>query len=277
MFDSLIKFFIRLGCVFIFDKEKRKLVRKKLFDNIQKKQFFAKYKNSYNKNTFFCIGDSHTDVFSCNTYSEKVHLAPDLFSTIFTGNIHSAPEFITFHLDAVLAYSLNRYDTKNKGTEKIEWLINNGFIPENCKLVTIFGEPDCRVHIKKQAERQNRTIDSVVDDVIKNYGEFLIKMKDKGYQIYVWSPIASQKGNMEVDPVFRRYTSETERNEILKIFESKMSEFCKQNNLKFVSILSELLNDDNTSKGEYYLPDGVHLNDKGRELVLNAFSKIEEQ
>ncbi len=276
MIDKITKFFIKLFCCFILNKEKRKALRKKLLDNFEKKQFIKQSKKRFTKDTFFCIGDSHTDVFSCNTYTEKFSLAPDLFDSIFTGNIHCAPEFVTYHLDGVLAYSLNRYGTTNRGLEKIEWLIKHGFLPKGCKVVAIFGEPDCRVHVKKQSKRQERPLEDIIDDIIKNYGKFLIKMKNKGYKIYVWSPIASQKGNMEIDPVFKRYTSEIERNEILKIFETKMADFCKQNNFVFISILHDLLNDDLTSKGEYYLPDGVHLNDKGRVLVLKAFSKIGE-
>lgn len=272
--EKVIKFFIRLRCMFIFNKTYRKKKRTQLWGNIFRKRFFSSMQKKFNKKTFFCIGDSHTDVFSENTYAEKVPLAPDLFSTIFTGNIHSAPQFVTYHLDGVLAYSLNRRNTTNRGVEKIEWLIKNGFLPKGCRIVTIFGEPDCRVHVKKEADRQNCPVDVVMDNIIQNYGTFLVNLKKQGFQVYVYSPIASQKGNMEIDPVFKRFNSETERNKILLGFENKLKKFCESNNIVFISILQDLLNPDMTSKSEYYLPDGVHLNDKGRLLVLNAFSKI---
>ena len=273
----MIKFFIRLYCCFIPNKTTRKKTRNQLWEKVQKRRFISSLKPKFAKDTFFCIGDSHTDVFSENTYTEKVPLAPKLFSTIFTGNIHSAPQFVSYHLDGVLAYSLNRHGTTNKGLEKIEYLIKKGFLPAKSKVVTIFGEPDCRVHVIKQARRQNRPVEAVMDDIIKNYGAFLLKLKRQGFKVYVYSPIASQKGNMEIDPVFKRFNSETERNEILIKFEKKLSDFCQANHLTFISVLHELLNQDMTSKGEYYMPDGVHLNDKGRELILNAFSRLKDK
>lgn len=272
--DKIIKFCIRLKCCFILDKGARKKKRAELWENFSRKRFFALIHKKSNKKTFFCIGDSHTDVFSENTYTEKMPLAPNIFNTIFTGNIHSAPQFVTYHLDGVLAYSLTRYGTTNQGLEKIEWLIKNGLLPKGCRIVTIFGEPDCRVHVKKQSERQSCSVEKVIEDIIKNYGAFLTGLKERGFKIYVYSPIASQKGNMEIDPVFKRFNSETERNEILLKFEKKLKEFCLKNDLVFISILPDLLNADLTSKREYYLPDGVHLNDKGRLLILKAFSKI---
>lgn len=275
--DKIIKLGIRLKCCLILDKVTRKKKRAELWENFLRNRFFASIHKNSNKKTFFCIGDSHTDVFSENTYTEKMSLAPNIFHTIFTGNLHSAPKFVTYHLDGVLAYSLTRYGTTNQGLEKIEWLIKNGLLPKGCRIVTIFGEPDCRVHVKKQSERQSCSVDKIIEDIIKNYGAFLIELKKQGFKIYVYSPIASQKGNMEIDPVFKRFNSETERNEILLKFEKKLKEFCSQNDLIFISILPDLLNTDLTSKSEYYLPDGVHLNDKGRLLILKAFSKIGEQ
>jgi len=274
MTESLMKFLIRIRCSFIFNKAERKKKRFEMFQELERKFFSVRLKQKINKETFFCIGDSHTDVFSENTYLEKVPLAPELFSTIFTGNIHSAPQFVSYHLDGVLAYSLARRNTSNRGLEKIEWLIKKGYLPHGCKIVTIFGEPDCRVHVKKQADRNNCSTDIIIDSIIKNYGSFLLNLKKQGFRVYVYAPIASQKGNMEIDPVFKRFNSEKERNEILLKFEKSLGNFCQENGLVFISVLHELLNDDLSSKGEYYMPDGVHLNDKGRLLILNAFSKI---
>ncbi|MBR6010702.1 MAG: hypothetical protein IKP35_04810 [Alphaproteobacteria bacterium] len=232
-----------------------------------------KFCRVFTPNTFFVIGDSHTDIFNQNMFYEKVLLGQDELKSNLWGCIYSAPDFVTYHLDAVLAYNMNRHGSTMKGLEKIEYLINNGYLPKHAKVVTSLGEIDCRVHVKKQAEQQNITTDQVIYNIIQNYGTLLKMLKNKGYRVYAYAPIASQKETVDIDPQFPRYGSEIERNNISLVFGKKLKEFCDKNNMGFVSMLKDLLNDDMTTKGEYYR-DGVHLNMDARPMLVQKFKDL---
>ena len=88
-------------------------------------------------------------------------------------NYSCAPKIIAYHLDAVLAYSLGKKGTSNKVTEKIEYLLKGGFIPPGSLLILSFGEIDCRVHVKRQAEINKVSQLEVILNIINNYIRFV--------------------------------------------------------------------------------------------------------
>ncbi|MBE6444393.1 MAG: hypothetical protein E7020_07010 [Alphaproteobacteria bacterium] len=234
---------------------------------------YYNFKNSFSKNTFFVIGDSHTDIFSSNQFEKKILLGFKELKSNLWGSVYSAPEFVTYHLDACLAYNINKTNTTMKGHEKVDYLIKNKYLPKGCKVITSFGEIDCRVHIKKQAEKQNKTIDDVIDDVIEQYGNFLISLQNKGYNVIAYAPIASQKENIDIDPMFPRYGNEIERNKISLRFGNKLQMFCNKNKIKFISLLNDLVNNDLTTKSEFYR-DGVHLNMDARPIIIEKVKRL---
>lgn len=234
---------------------------------------YNNFRKVFTPETFFVVGDSHTDIFNQNMFDKKVLLGYDQLKSNLWGCTYSAPDFVTYHLDAVLAYNMNRYGSTMKGLEKVNWLIDNKYLPKHAKIVFSLGEIDVRVHVKKQAEKQNCSVEKVVDSIIEHYGTILLKLKRKGYRVYAYAPIASQKETVNIDPQFPRYGTEIERNKISQMFGEKLKSFCQQNGMGFVSVLSELLNDDMTSKGEYYR-DGVHLNMQARPLVVKKFKDL---
>ena len=246
---------------------KKKRIKKKNVHNIIHLVKDIQHKSG--KETVFVIGDSHTDIFTKNTIEKKKIIwgngTPEQNLWVNTEN---APDFIAYHVGPCLAYSTNSRHSSQFFYEKLHFLLDNGFFPDGCRILTVFGEIDCRVHVKKQAEKQNKTEEEIVDEIIRHYGEFITMLKNRGYRVTVYAPIASQKETVNVDPEFPRYGSEIERNSISILFGRKMAEFCQRGGVRFVSIINKLLNSNLTTKGEYYR-DGVHLN-------LEAFPFIEE-
>ena len=120
------------------------------------------------KNTIYVIGDSHTDLFTQNKISAKKFLGQIEKKWFLAANYSCAPKIIAYHLDAVLAYSLGKKGTSNKVTEKIEYLLKGGFIPPGSLLILSFGEIDCRVHVKRQAEINKVSQLEVILNIINN-------------------------------------------------------------------------------------------------------------
>ena len=186
-----------------------------------------------------CIGDSHVNFFCVSP-------------------------FIHHWLGPLLAYNLS-----NK-LDKVDELK----IPLGSKILMCFGEIDCRFHIQKQIILQNKSQEELVKECVLRYIDALLKISQKGYDVGAFGPVASSPFPASDHKDFPRIGTCIERNEITKIFNEELSKECKNVGLKFVSIFSLLLNEDGTSKKEFYA-DEVHLSQTimpvTKPLVLEEF------
>lgn len=262
--NKLNKKFLYKLIIFIISLIPIKIIRRKLRENFEY-QYYSnlikkEIKNNASTETIFVIGDSHTDIFNGHKLENKHLIIPNItYEESLYANISNSPKFITYLLGACLAYTTNSKKSTFSTFKKVQYLIDNNFLPKNCIICCSFGEIDCRVHIQKQAEKQNKSIEEIIDNVIKNYGDFLLNLKNQGYKIIAYAPIATQKDTVKLDKKFPRYATEIERNYIVSIFNEKLKNFCNMQDLMYLSIFNNLVNEDGSSKGEYYLTDGVHL------------------
>lgn len=236
-----------------------------LYERYRQKLYF--YRAKITNKTIFVIGDSHTDIFNGNTFSKKRNLALKEKKWFLCANYEKAPEIVTYHLDAVLAFTANNQNSTLKCKEKVKYLINNGYLPRGSKIVISLGEIDCRVHVKRQTELQEISVDKVLDNIVNNYYDFISWLQSESYDIVVYGPIAQQKDSCLLDPMYPRYGSEIERNEIVRLFNEKLKIACKNKGIGFFTIYDKLINKDGTTKDEY-LRDGVHLNNKAIPILL---------
>ena len=125
----------------------------------------------------------------------------------------------------------------------------------------MFWEIDCRVHVQKNAEKQNVDISVVVDDVIKNYGEYLMYIKSRGFDVWTFGPPCTQSDSAIIDPRYPRYGTEIERNKISQVFNDKLKKFCDNNGIKFRTLFPKLIDKDFSSI-DGALCDGCHLDEK---------------
>ena len=238
-----------------------------ILDNRKKSEFKKLVSNLINKEykfqeKIYVIGDSHTNFWSGS--DKTVFLAFE--NDIETGQ-DFLPAFKTFHLGPALAYSLNKHDSASLGLKKTEYLIKSGIIPPNATVMLCFGEIDCRVHVLKQAEIQNKSIENIIDEIIQNYFEYIKYLQNSNINVVCWAVIASQNDSRVVHIEFPRYGSETERNIATEIFNRKLEEKCKDNNVIFCSIFNSLIDNCYKTKQEYYI-DGCHLSQSAMKLAI---------
>lgn len=226
-----------------------------------------------NKNTYFVIGDSHTDVFSKNRFDGKTDIGVNRFHWFLKANYSCGPEFITYHIDAVTAYSSFSDNSATRCKEKINYLIKNGFLPKRSRIILSFGEIDCRVHILRQAELRNITTNQVITEIINNYAKLINFLKSKEFSIIVYGPVGSQSDQIGYDPLYPRYGDERTRNRISKEFTDCLSKYCTRNNIQFLTVFDELVNGDYKTDYKFYR-DGVHLNGEGRKLIIKKLSQM---
>ena len=106
-----------------------------------------------------CIGDSHASFFSGQN-----KMQPE-----FPGQSDNQIAGLEgVRLGAVLAYSLHRSNTQEKGREKLFQKIQSLNTTEHAVMLC-FGEIDCRYHILKQAEIRTQPLENVIEDCVNKY------------------------------------------------------------------------------------------------------------
>jgi hypothetical protein len=268
---KLKKFFISLIPI----KSVRHKLKDKIFIKYNLQNIKYELPSLANKETIFVVGDSHTDIFNHNTYSSKRQIYKDCkLNNMLSVNTFNAPNFVTYHIGAALAYTTNATKSSFNSLNKTEFLIKQGLLPYGSKILCCFGEIDCRVHVKKQAEQSKISISNVIDNILHNYEEYLLYLRDMGYRVIAYGPVSSQKDSVKIDSAFPRYGSELERNKITEQFNKKLYEFCGKNRIAYFSVYEFLINSDGSTKGEYFC-DGVHLNLKALEFIMQGCSSID--
>ena len=223
----------------------------------------------HREDTIVVLGDSHVNFFSGN---EELTFLP------IGQNINVCPNstpypFTPLHLGPCLAYSCNRRDTTFRCLEKVEYLFEN-FIRPHARILCCFGEIDIRVHVFKQAALQQKTYQNIVDDILEQYFAFLLRLREPGYRVACWGPIASQSENCPLDPSFPRNGTEVERNMATAYFNLELARFCERNNMPFLSVFPELVTPDLLTLDKYYSPDHCHLGQAALPLALPQWQKI---
>lgn len=231
------------------------------------------------KDKIYVIGDSHTGVFSGseNLLWERI----DGLDEEIDISLNLYPLFEIFHCGPCLAYNANKENSSNRILEKTKALIEKSFLPKNATVMVVLGEIDCRVHVKKQAEVQNKSIEEIIDDILNNFEQYLLLLKEQGFNIICWGPIASQKEEAACDEFYPRYGTEIERNRINAIYNNKLALLCKKLNIKFATIFYDMLEDGYTTNSDFLSADMVHLSQKSiptivKRLLSEKIVKIED-
>lgn len=213
--------------------------------------------------TTVVIGDSHVNFFSGN---EALTYEPIGHDINVCPQVNDLP-LTVFHLGPCLAYKSHDYGSTTGFREKLDFLISD-FITPGASLLLCLGEIDIRMHVWKQAENQGCSYTEIVDDIISKYNKALLSLKEQGFDISVWSPIASQADDFEMDENFPRYGDEIERNMATLYFCEKLEDLCRDNGFGFYSITKDLIDAKTLrTKTEYICDDHCHLSQRAISLI----------
>lgn len=223
----------------------------------------------FQKNTIIVLGDSHVNFFSGN---EELSFLP------IGGEINTCPEnspypFTPLHLGPCLAYNCNRYQTSTSFRDKVDFLCQS-FIQPHARILCCLGEIDLRVHVFKQTVQGGRSYQQVVDDILTQYMEFLLRLQEQGYQVSCWGPIASQSEACPLDPKFPRNGTEVERNKATEYFNRQLSHLCQQKGILFLSIFDKMITSDYLTLEHYLSSDHCHLGQAALPLALSEWQKL---
>lgn len=180
------------------------------------------------------IGDSH------------VNILRDVLSKVF---VHLVPR-----------KSISAYAIQDKRQNEFDKYLSQ--IPIGDKLLSYFGEIDCRHYVPKIAREQNRTIENIVTEIVERYSQnFLSLLKDK-YRLIVLSPYIGPDDHNHTN-----YTSlEKWSNSYNEIFEAKKTftelirKYCESEGIAYVPTYEvSLQNSWDTAPIGTYFNDTSHL------------------
>lgn len=226
----------------------------------------------YLKDTFIVLGDSHANFFSGREMLSYTNIGNGMhwFKTI-----NDLP-VTALHIGPGLAYNSMKYGTTSRFLEKTEFILDN-YIKKNTKILVALGEVDCRAHVFKQVEKQSRDYHEIIDDIADNYIRYLKMIKNRGYTVGCWGPIASQSEGVPVHPDDRKYPrsgTEIERNKATEYFNKCLERLCADADIRFITLFPQLIDIDYKTISALYSEDGVHLSQKAMPLVLPLLRSI---
>ena len=220
----------------------------------------------YRNDTTVVLGDSHVNFFSGQEHLNFHPIGHDIDLCPQGNNM----PFTVLYLGPCLAYTCLDKSSRTKFADKLAYLKQN-FIKPAAGLILSLGEIDIRVHVIKQAEKQNISYKDVIDNILKNYRTLISHLLSEGYRVSCWGPIATQKDSNPEDTSFPRYGSEYERNLATRYFNVRLAEICHEESAGFISIYNELTDDNGLTRQEYLSDDNFHLSQSAMDLAIPAF------
>lgn len=204
----------------------------------------------------YTFGNSHAQYFTDST--------PSKF-----GKGEKENEFFqSFSLGPVIAYNFYEHHFPLM----IQWL-NDLPIKESDYIMIAVGEVDCRWHLPKQAAEKNRHPQEVVHECLDRFFRAHLHLRDFGYNVIAWGGHPSTTRGHDDNPNEPVYGDCLSRNQISLWWNDYLETLCKQNNIKFISIIRDLIDRDGLTKMEYY-KDYCHLD--STKLLPSTIEKFKQ-
>jgi hypothetical protein len=210
----------------------------------------------------YAIGNSHAHFLS-NSHPGTLGIGESRtqYCTSYSANFHN-PQY-----RHVLAHKfVERY---------FPYLINaiNAFnVTNNDYIMFIVGEIDCRWHFPKKVFTKNKTATEVVQECVDQFFPSFLYLKEHGYNVIGWGGHPSTTRGHSDDPDNPIYGDCLNRNKISLLWNDMLKEKCDKNNMKFVSIIRDLINPDGLTKMEYFMDD-YHLTERAMPFVIDKFKE----
>jgi hypothetical protein len=125
----------------------------------------------------------------------------------------------------------------------------------------VLGEVDCRWHIPNMANQQNVDILTMTHEFIDRFFRTHIYLKESGYNVIGWGGHPSTTRGHDNNPSEPVYGDCLTRNKITLEWSNYLGEKCKNESIKFISIVKNLIDENGLTKMEYF-KDYCHLNPK---------------
>tara|TARA_A100001015_G_C14798446_1_gene635944 strand:+ start:117 stop:767 length:651 start_codon:yes stop_codon:yes gene_type:complete len=206
------------------------------------------------------IGDSHASIFS----------GSDTMQPEWPNRSHDLlPFFRSYRIGPATAYNI-----ENK-RNIIDEIINSSVNVDEDYVAFCFGEVDCRAHLKKQIDLQERETKNVVLECVSRYFKTILHYSNLGVKSIAWGPVASH-GKENPYTTGPSFGTDEERNKITQLFNEMLKSMCDEEGIKFLTAFYEMTTEYNgfrKTNTEYTDSVGIHLNNNAVGMILGIFKK----
>lgn len=208
------------------------------------------------------IGDSHANCSFADKESRELWSGLT-YSFIYYYDQHSC----NFHIHWMPDKTMNRV-----GRDNFDFLdFNQLEINSKDIVVFVFGEIDVRCHVKRQSEKQSKSIEEIVTLLATNYVETILNYKRSINFIPVVFGVIPPPIKDYLNPEVPFYGSTKERAKITIILNSQLKRLCYERNILFLNI-----NDQFCFRGRLKpdLSDGVHIKIEYNDIVKHKLLEL---
>lgn len=182
---------------------------------------------------------------------------------IVIGDSHSLlfqdPMFAIKYIGPATAYKLNSEKSTTKSREQIFRILDSQ--NSDSKVLLVFGEIDCRLHIYNVHKRTGSPIGKIVASTVEEYVKFIEFLKQKYPMMeFVVCNVFPQGEQANVYNI-EHYAGRAVRMEITKKFNKRLEEKCREHNIVFLKVFAQLL-DRNEIRKKKFVHDEIHFNNK---------------
>jgi len=164
--------------------------------------------------------------------------------------------FVSYTLGPGTAH--NFYENRHAEMMKI---LNNTNLSDDCGVVIVAGEIDCRLHIPKIHLETGERIPELVEDTVNRFMKSILEVKELGYKVIAWGPHPTR--HLETLKYSKEwyYGDQRMRNQTCWAFNEVLYKCAIKNNIPFCTTFYNLLReyDTYTVYDEAYI-DPLHLN-----------------
>ena len=147
------------------------------------------------------------------------------------------------------------------------------FLISGSKVVLSLGEIDLRCHVIKQCEKQKCSYEQIVNNILDNYFVEVDSIIKRGFKVYLWGPIASQREDCTIGEYYPRVGSEIDRNKATLYFTRQAEKRCAERNIMFMSIFEKMISSTFETNDYYLSSDKCHLSQNALELAKEEWTK----
>jgi len=199
----------------------------------------------------YCIGNSHANFFTGTDPPSR-----------YKGE---RGQFVSKSIGPIIAYNFKNNHFP-KVIDFLEW--ENIDKSENYVMLVV-GEVDCRWHLPKQAQINQRCELETTRECVDRFFECICDLRALGYHMIGWGGHPSTTASHSDDPYNPIFGDCFTRNRISLEWSRYLGERCLENSIPFLSIIEDLIDENGLTRMEYFR-DYCHLGE-------NAFTIMEKQ